>query len=49
MTFDIVPLLETVEDLANGEDIFNLMYNHPIYLEHLEKRKKTPIRYVRVL
>lgn len=40
MTFDIVPLLETVEDLANGEDIFNLMYNHPVYLEHLEKRNK---------
>tara|TARA_B100000674_G_scaffold388735_1_gene332377 strand:+ start:5246 stop:7849 length:2604 start_codon:yes stop_codon:yes gene_type:complete len=38
MTFDIVPLLETVEDLANGEDIFNLMYNHPVYTEHLEKR-----------
>ena len=38
MTFDIVPLLETVEDLANGEDIFNLMYNHPVYLEHIKKR-----------
>jgi phosphoenolpyruvate carboxylase len=40
MTFDIVPLLETVEDLANGEEIFNLMYNHPVYVEHIEKRKK---------
>tara|TARA_B100001778_G_C18558589_1_gene616663 strand:+ start:1 stop:1233 length:1233 start_codon:yes stop_codon:yes gene_type:complete len=38
MTFDIVPLLETVEDLANGEDIFNLMYNHPVYVEHIKKR-----------
>ncbi len=40
MTFDIVPLLETVEDLANGEEIFNFMYNHPVYAEHLEKRNK---------
>ena len=38
MTFDIVPLLETVEDLANGEDIFNLMYNHPVYIKHIKKR-----------
>lgn len=40
MTFDIVPLLETVEDLANGEDIFNFMYSHPVYVEHLKKRNK---------
>lgn len=38
MTFDIVPLLETVEDLANGEDILGLMYSHPVYAKHLKAR-----------
>lgn len=40
MTFDIVPLLETVEDLANGEDILGFMYSHPIYAKHLKARGK---------
>ena len=40
MTFDIVPLLETVEDLANGEEILGFMYDHPIYAEHLKARGK---------
>lgn len=38
MTFDIVPLLETVDDLANGEEILGFMYNHPVYAAHLKKR-----------
>ena len=40
MTFDIVPLLETVEDLDNGEDILGYMYNHPVYKAHLKARNK---------
>jgi phosphoenolpyruvate carboxylase len=40
MTFDIVPLLETVEDLDNGEEILGYMYNHPVYQKHLEARNK---------
>lgn len=40
MTFDIVPLLETVEDLANGEEILGFMYNHPVYAQHLKARGK---------
>lgn len=40
MTFDIVPLLETVEDLANGEEILGYMYSHPMYSEHLKARDK---------
>jgi phosphoenolpyruvate carboxylase len=38
MTFDIVPLLETIEDLANGESILNTLYNIPEYSEHLKAR-----------
>ncbi|MFT4899069.1 MAG: phosphoenolpyruvate carboxylase [Flavobacteriales bacterium] len=40
MTFDIVPLLETVEDLDNGEDILGYMYSHPVYQKHLAARNK---------
>lgn len=40
MTFDIVPLLETVDDLANGEDILGFMYNHKLYTKHLKARGK---------
>lgn len=40
MTFDIVPLLETVDDLANGEEILGSLYNHPVYSKHLKARGK---------
>jgi phosphoenolpyruvate carboxylase len=40
MTFDIVPLLETIEDLANGEQILNDLYNIPEYTKHLKARNQ---------
>ncbi|HFC29907.1 MAG TPA: phosphoenolpyruvate carboxylase, partial [Oceanospirillales bacterium] len=38
-TLDIVPLLETIDDLANGQDILNQLYNLPAYQQHLAARK----------
>jgi phosphoenolpyruvate carboxylase len=35
---DIVPLFETVEDLANAPSIMRLLYNHPFYKNHLSHR-----------
>ena len=40
MTFDIVPLLETVEDLDNGEEILGSLYDHDVYGAHLKARNK---------
>lgn len=35
---DIVPLFETMEGLANAENVMNELYQNPIYKKHLEKR-----------
>ncbi|MFN4145973.1 MAG: phosphoenolpyruvate carboxylase [Runella sp.] len=35
---DIVPLFETVEDLANADEVMRQLYENPFYREHLSKR-----------
>ena len=34
----ISPLLETIEDLGNGPDILRLMFDTPVYREHLRRQ-----------
>ena len=36
---DIVPLFETIDDLAASEKIMNYLYQHPVYATHLVSRK----------
>ncbi len=36
---DIVPLFETIDDLAASEQIMDYLYKHPIYASHLAARK----------
>lgn len=36
---DIVPLFETIDDLAASESIMETLYQHPIYAAHLNARK----------
>ena len=38
MSFDIVPLFETVEDLQNANSIMETLYKHKVYSKHLELR-----------
>jgi len=38
MSLDIVPLLETIDDLSHGEEIFNKLYALPEYKKHLKFR-----------
>ncbi len=40
---DVVPLLETVDDLANGRQTLETMLSNPIYREHLRRRDDTQI------
>ncbi|MCF6262070.1 MAG: phosphoenolpyruvate carboxylase [Xanthomonadales bacterium] len=40
---DIAPLLETVEDLENGEAIFNQLFTDPVYTAHLKSRQQQQI------
>jgi phosphoenolpyruvate carboxylase len=37
---DIVPLFETIDDLAASEQIMSYLYQHPFYASHLESRQK---------
>lgn len=37
---DIVPLFETMEGLADAEDVMRNLYHFPIYQKHLSKRNK---------
>lgn len=37
---DIVPLFETMEGLADAEDVMRNLYNDPIYQKHLAKRNQ---------
>ena len=36
---DIVPLFETIDDLAASEKIMDTLYQHPVYAAHLKARK----------
>lgn len=38
LPIDIVPLFETIEDLANATGIMDSLYNVPAYREHLKRR-----------
>ena len=38
ITFDIVPLFETIEGLSNAKGVMNTLYNLPIYSQHLKNR-----------
>ncbi|OCK49556.1 phosphoenolpyruvate carboxylase [Chryseobacterium sp. CBo1] len=38
INMDIVPLFETMEGLANAENVMNELYQNPIYKKHLERR-----------
>ena len=38
INMDIVPLFETMEGLANAENVMNELYQNPVYKKHLEKR-----------
>ena len=40
MSMDIVPLLETIDDLAHGQQILTELYNNNDYAQHLLRRKK---------
>jgi phosphoenolpyruvate carboxylase len=35
---DIIPLFETIEDLANAPTVMEALYNIPVYREHLKRR-----------
>lgn len=38
LSLDIVPLFETIEDLASAADVMRALYSIPKYREHLERR-----------
>lgn len=38
LPLDVVPLFETIDDLAKASDIMNELYSIPAYREHLRKR-----------
>ena len=38
LSFDIVPLFETIDDLKTGHEVMQRLYTHPIYGKHLENR-----------
>lgn len=40
LSLDIVPLFETIEDLANAKQIMQELYNLPIYKKHLKHRQQ---------
>lgn len=40
ITFDIVPLFETISGLRNGPDIMRQLYTLPIYAAHLRRRQQ---------
>jgi phosphoenolpyruvate carboxylase len=39
LPIDFVPLFEMVDDLERASDVMRTLYNHPLYKEHLKKRK----------
>lgn len=38
LPLDIVPLFETIEDLANAPDVMDALYNVQVYRDHLKRR-----------
>ncbi len=38
LNMDIVPLFETIDDLANAPGIMQSLYQNPVYRKHLQKR-----------
>ena len=40
ISFDIVPLFETIKGLSESKDVMSYLYNHPVYSKHLERRNK---------
>ncbi len=38
VTLDIVPLFETIDDLANAWEVMKTLYENPLYREHLRRR-----------
>ncbi|AEL26608.1 phosphoenolpyruvate carboxylase [Cyclobacterium marinum] len=38
LSLDIVPLFETIDDLANAHGVMTKLYNNKVYREHLRKR-----------
>jgi phosphoenolpyruvate carboxylase len=38
LSIDIVPLFETIEDLANAPDVMRALYTIPAYVEHVKRR-----------
>ena len=38
LTLDVVPLFETVDDLANSADVMRTLYENPYYRAHLSRR-----------
>ena len=38
LNMDIVPLFETIDDLAHAPGIMQVLYQNPVYRKHLEKR-----------
>lgn len=38
LTFDIVPLFETIQDLKNAEQIMQSLYSNAVYKKHLRQR-----------
>ncbi|RYY52999.1 MAG: phosphoenolpyruvate carboxylase, partial [Chitinophagaceae bacterium] len=39
LSVDIVPLFETITDLEEAREIMRKLYSHPVYREHLKRRK----------
>ncbi|RYY57120.1 MAG: phosphoenolpyruvate carboxylase, partial [Chitinophagaceae bacterium] len=39
LSVDIVPLFETITDLEQAREIMRTLYSHPVYREHLKRRK----------
>ena len=39
VNLDIVPLFETIEDLANADEVMQILYSNPHYAPHLAGRK----------
>jgi len=40
ISFDIIPLFETIQGLNASKSVMEFLYSHPVYSKHLEKRKK---------
>lgn len=43
LDIDFVPLFETIDDLKVADEIMQSLYQHPIYSQHLERRKSRQV------